>query len=651
MAQTATKIKPADLVAGDGFGSSIALDGDYALIGAPGVSGDAGAAYLYHYDGTTWVEQARLTEEPEALNFHNFGYSVALRGEYAFVGKQIEEPFASGPGAVYVYKRSGEQWTLHQTLRPHDSTDPDGFGIRLAVSGNWLLVGGGLSRPYMFEQVGEEWIERQSLEPLAGRPFSYGISIALEGDYAFVSASASEVSLNTIYVFKQVGGVWSEVAQVVPEDGAVGNRFGIDVALDGETLVAAADKDDDAGTDAGAIYVFVREGETWTQQAKLYTGDSQPPGGSTWEVGIRGDTLLLGVHRHLDTGVVYRYTRTGTEWKLLDKLQPETEFTHFGSELALDDRFMMIGAAADPDGGAVYVYPVVPEIEVSAPNGGETLALGQTSTITWTSTNIPATDSVQIRLLQDGVSLRILQRKTPNDGSHAWTVPSDLLPGANYQVRLTWTGNTAIKDNSDGFFTIEAGSDPYIGVLSPTRGEVLTLGQVYPITWQDNVSGLVTLRLTRAGVYLRNIRANTPSDGHYDWVVPVDLEPGNDYQVRITSVEDPALKDNSCGYFTLAGATAMDQQAAALPREVETWAYPNPFNPVAVLRYGLPVSSVVRLEVYDVLGRVVARLVEGVQAAGWHAVVFDGSSLPSGVYLYRLEAGTFTQARTMLLVK
>jgi hypothetical protein len=59
----------------------------------------------------------------------------------------------------------------------------------------------------------------------------------------------------------------------------------------------------------------------------------------------------------------------------------------------------------------------------------------------------------------------------------------------------------------------------------------------------------------------------------------------------------------------------------------------------------------VRLVVYDVLGRVVARLVEGEQGAGWHEAVFDGSLLPSGVYLYRLEAGSFTQSRTMLLVK
>jgi hypothetical protein len=55
--------------------------------------------------------------------------------------------------------------------------------------------------------------------------------------------------------------------------------------------------------------------------------------------------------------------------------------------------------------------------------------------------------------------------------------------------------------------------------------------------------------------------------------------------------------------------------------------------------------------VYDVLGRVVARLVAAPQSAGWHEAVFDGSLLPSGVYLYRLEAGSFTQSRTMLLVK
>jgi hypothetical protein len=91
---------------------------------------------------------------------------------------------------------------------------------------------------------------------------------------------------------------------------------------------------------------------------------------------------------------------------------------------------------------------------------------------------------------------------------------------------------------------------------------------------------------------------------------------------------------------------------AALPEAFSLEAaYPNPFNPVTTLRYALPDAATVRLVVYDLLGREVARLVEGVQQAGYHAVAFDGARLASGVYLYRLEAGAFVQTRRMTLVK
>lgn len=79
--------------------------------------------------------------------------------------------------------------------------------------------------------------------------------------------------------------------------------------------------------------------------------------------------------------------------------------------------------------------------------------------------------------------------------------------------------------------------------------------------------------------------------------------------------------------------------------------YPNPFNPQTTIRYALPQASRVRLGIYDVLGREVARLVDGVQAVGAHEVRFEATDLPSGVYLYRLEADGFVEARTMLLAK
>jgi glucuronoarabinoxylan endo-1,4-beta-xylanase len=79
--------------------------------------------------------------------------------------------------------------------------------------------------------------------------------------------------------------------------------------------------------------------------------------------------------------------------------------------------------------------------------------------------------------------------------------------------------------------------------------------------------------------------------------------------------------------------------------------YPNPFNPSTTIRYQLPVASEVKLEVYDVLGKKIATLVNERQSAGSYQVVWNASGLSSGTYFYRLQAGTFTQTKKMILVK
>jgi len=79
--------------------------------------------------------------------------------------------------------------------------------------------------------------------------------------------------------------------------------------------------------------------------------------------------------------------------------------------------------------------------------------------------------------------------------------------------------------------------------------------------------------------------------------------------------------------------------------------YPNPFNPTSVISYSLPMQSFVRLSVYNVLGQEVATLVNGVQDAGIKSVEFDASKLPSGLYFYRITAGTFRDMKKMLLLK
>lgn len=79
--------------------------------------------------------------------------------------------------------------------------------------------------------------------------------------------------------------------------------------------------------------------------------------------------------------------------------------------------------------------------------------------------------------------------------------------------------------------------------------------------------------------------------------------------------------------------------------------FPNPFNPVTIIRYQLPRIAHAELKVYDVLGREVSRLVDGVEAAGYHEATFDGSGLASGVYFYRLTTPGYSKSNRMLLMK
>ena len=122
-----------------------------------------------------------------------------------------------------------------------------------------------------------------------------------------------------------------------------------------------------------------------------------------------------------------------------------------------------------------------------------------------------------------------------------------------------------------------------------------------------------------------------PSDAAFrSWLTGVDVVQGTGFTCTPTATED----------------------AAELPSEYKLSPnYPNPFNPSTRIRYALPRRSSVHLTVFDALGRLVRVLREGEQAAGWHEVLFDAEGLPSGVYFYRLEAGSFRETGQMLLVR
>ncbi|NUM76189.1 T9SS type A sorting domain-containing protein [candidate division KSB1 bacterium] len=125
--------------------------------------------------------------------------------------------------------------------------------------------------------------------------------------------------------------------------------------------------------------------------------------------------------------------------------------------------------------------------------------------------------------------------------------------------------------------------------------------------------------------------------------------------VAVTTLENGltnAALNGGWRYHTNAVWKAQASEAIAIPSAFSlAQNYPNPFNPSTVIKYSLPHDAKVTLEVFDALGRRVAALVEALQPAGYHEVIFQNPALPSGLYFYRLKAGTFVQTNKMVILR
>jgi hypothetical protein len=114
------KLNANDSEAGDAYSFSVDIDGDYAIVGSvnedPGGTTDAGSAYIYVRSGTSWSQQVKIQASDKEASDH-FGRSVTISGDYAAVGADQEDTSGSNAGSVYIFKRSGTNWTIPNLRR------------------------------------------------------------------------------------------------------------------------------------------------------------------------------------------------------------------------------------------------------------------------------------------------------------------------------------------------------------------------------------------------------------------------------------------------------------------------------------------------------------------------------------------------------
>ena len=422
------------------FGESVAVDDGIAVVGAPKHDGtdsggnvitDAGAAYVFTRASVSgaWSDPIELTAGSDSAEYDWFGYSVAVDGDTIVVGAYQNDADTNNndEGAAYVFTKPASGWAdMTQTVKliASDGAANDEFGYSVAVDGDTIVVGAHgdenkTGAAYVFTKVSGVWgnalvgsgthrTETAKLTATGGATFDYfGHSVAVDRDTIAVGARGHSGIPGAAYVFTwdSENRVWGddpgpgethriETAKLTASDANNNDQFGSSVAVDGDTVVVGAGKDDQT---RGSAYVFTKPtGDNWadnTETARLAASDRGPSDAFGSSVAVRDGTIVVGAYAtNIDvcdpdesdcdedprSGAAYVFTKTdGAVWsndpnedhrtesgKLIFPTDGVEEDDEFGNSVALDGQSIVVGAPQDDvetdndDFGSVYVSDI-----------------------------------------------------------------------------------------------------------------------------------------------------------------------------------------------------------------------------------------------------------------------------------------------------
>lgn len=391
----------------DVYGWSVSVSGDYAVIGAYQHKGDeqginkvqlAGAAYVLYNNAGTWTEVKKLISSDRSIE-GRFGHSVAISGDYVIVGAIKENKDVAGgntvesAGAAYIFKKDqggNNNWGQLKKITAPVRDVSDLFGHEVKIDGDVIIVGvpyeshnaaeaakltnSGSVYLYSKNQGGtENWgLVKKITAPTRYTEARFGLSVAIGGNYMAVGASESQLNSGSgaVYFFaKDQGGSnnWGYVQRVIPNIQTNSDNFGVSVAISGEyTVIGAYAQDTDAsGTNylsgAGSAYLFKRNASTgnWSQTKKIAAPVRSENDRFGYSVGISGDYVVIGAagedqdaletNTKVESGSAYIFKKDqggGENWGLLKKIVASSRNINelFGYSVAISGNNILSGA-------------------------------------------------------------------------------------------------------------------------------------------------------------------------------------------------------------------------------------------------------------------------------------------------------------------
>lgn len=398
-----SKLKPrvtGSGVSDDRFGTAVSIDGDTALIGAPGddTAGGphSGRAFVFkQIDGDWHLEQRLEAAIPKRMG--NFGAAVALEGDTALVGAPLDNELGTEAGATFVYKRTSGGWRQSAKLLASDGMLWDNFGIAVALSGHRILVGASNNvasnadpgKAYVFTEINGLWQQTAKLRHPDGATFDFfGSALDLEGDTAVVGAFGRDdpqYGMGAAYVFEFENGAW-HFKQELTADDEDRNHFGQSVALSGNTILVGSPRIDGFGR----VLVYERLGDAWTLSARLEAEEKRLLEQFGISVAIDGDKAVIGSDETISDNSIYAayvFLRQNGVWQQTDRITASAGIRHesYGTTVSISGNVAIVGSPRSDDNGgqsgAAFIYELATnttpvETRISAGNSGFENAFG-----------------------------------------------------------------------------------------------------------------------------------------------------------------------------------------------------------------------------------------------------------------------------------
>jgi hypothetical protein len=324
------------------------------------------------------VQQPTLQPGDLQKNY-SFGEDLAIEGDTLLVATRGDKHAGTASGAVHVYEWDGSAWASDTKLIADEPHTRDAFGSSVAIWGNTVAVGAELEThstlqmagaAYLFERDGDSYRQeaRVTASDAAANDY-FGYAVDVDGDTLVVSALLARVdgvrNVGAVYVFTRSGETWTEVQKLSAPEALKSTTFGRSVALSGDTLLVGADGARVGGLMSGAAYVYQRSDAGFAYEATLAPAHPQQDQLFGLAVALEGDRALVGSPFEGPSGApygaAYVFERSDAGWHETEHLvASDPQEARFGMAVSLDGDAALIGAASartsSVKGGAAYFF-------------------------------------------------------------------------------------------------------------------------------------------------------------------------------------------------------------------------------------------------------------------------------------------------------